>query len=412
MRHNILTLRIYSHGMKNILPNLVLLFLMIIIACQSSSEQVAQSETEEISDTTDFKLNFNALSAMIVERASLRPGERVMLVAKPGEFDSLVFLLKQKIIDAKAEYLGTFSIDEDIPEDWQTDFTRSATGESPQQLSRHFEKIDLGIMLPGADTSHLPYAAMQEVLRKGQGRTIHFHWAGAYLMNGSPLIRSERVDRLYQTALLNTDYSRLTQQQIKFEKAARKNIIRVTTPLGTDIKFSIGDRPLTKQDGDASKARSEEARNFIDREVELPAGAVRVAPVEETVEGTIAFPSMTWNDMTVKGLVMTFKAGKIVNIKAKQGLDVVQTELKNAGPAASSFRELAVGFNPWIAIPEIGPQWIPYYGYGAGVIRLSLGDNTELGGKVGGGYVRWNFFTDATVEVGEEVWIRDGKLVD
>ena len=30
--------------------------------------------------------------------------------------------------------------------------------------------------------------------------------------------------------------------------------------------------------------------------------------------------------------------------------------------------------------------WIPYYGYGACVERLYLGDYTELGGKVEGGY--------------------------
>jgi hypothetical protein len=45
------------------------------------------------------------------------------------------------------------------------------------------------------------------------------------------------------------------------------------------------------------------------------------------------------------------------------------------------------------------------------VIRLSLGDNTELGGDVGGGYVRWNFFIDATVAVGSEIWVRGGRSV-
>ena len=58
-----------------------------------------------------------------------------------------------------------------------------------------------------------------------------------------------------------------------------------------------------------------------------------------------------------------------------------------------------------IAVPGINP-WIPYYGYGAGVVRLSLGDNSELGGNVGGGYVRWNFFTDTTVTIDGEVWKR------
>lgn len=80
---------------------------------------------------------------------------------------------------------------------------------------------------------------------------------------------------------------------------------------------------------------------------------------------------------------------------------------RRAGPSA----KLGVGFNPLLAIPE-GEEWIPYYGYGDAVVRLSLGDNTELGGSVGGGYVRWNFFADATVTAGGEIWVEDGRLVE
>ncbi len=62
--------------------------------------------------------------------------------------------------------------------------------------------------------------------------------------------------------------------------------------------------------------------------MELPAGAIRVAPLEESVEGVIVFPTSEWNQERV--------------------------------------------------------PWISYYGYGAGVVRLSLGDNSELGGSVVG----------------------------
>ncbi len=55
-----------------------------------------------------------------------------------------------------------------------------------------------------------------------------------------------------------------------------------------------------------------------------------------------------------------------------------------AGTAGRAFREFALGFNPLLAVPEREP-WIPYYGYGAGVVRLSLGDNSELGGAVTAG---------------------------
>jgi hypothetical protein len=66
------------------------------------------------------------------------------------------------------------------------------------------------------------------------------------------------------------------------------------------------------------------------------------------------------------------------------GKEAVEAELAQGGEAARSFREFALGCNPELAVPD-GAPWIPYYGYGAGVVRLSLGDNRELGGKVQGG---------------------------
>ena len=118
-----------------------------------------------------------------------------------------------------------------------------------------------------------------------------------------------------------------------------------------------------------------------------------------------------WGGTRAEGVVMHFEGGRVVEVEASAGREGVLAEMEAAGDAGSTFRELAVGLNPLLAIPE-GEEWIPYYGYGGGVVRLSLGDNTELGGSTGGGYVRWNFFTDATVTVGGEDWVRDGRLVE
>ena len=100
----------------------------------------------------------------------------------------------------------------------------------------------------------------------------------------------------------------------------------------------------------------------------------------------------------------------MVSLSADSGEEAARQEIDEAGEAGKSFRELALGFHPLLAVPEQNP-WIPYYGYGDGVVRLSLGDNSELGGDVAGGYVRWNFFVDTTLSVGGEVWVRDGALV-
>jgi leucyl aminopeptidase (aminopeptidase T) len=255
---------------------------------------------------------------------------------------------------------------------------------------------------------------MQDVLRDGKARTVHFHWAGAYALDGRLKDVSPRESIVYQAALLETDYAALGAAQRHLEDAMRSGEVRVTTPEGTDVRFRIGDRPVTKQDGDASAERASAARNLIDREVELPAGAVRVAPLEESVEGRIVFPTSYWGSRgsaKVDGLVLTFSRGRVTDFRALRGGAAVERELSQGKGAARAFREFALGMNPLLAIPEGESSWIPYYGYGAGVVRLSLGDNTELGGAVTGGYYRWNFFPNATVTVSWQVWVRDGKLV-
>ena len=157
--------------------------------------------------------------------------------------------------------------------------------------------------------------------------------------------------------------------------------MHITSPGGTDLRFRAGDRPANLQDGDASAARTAQGKVLVDHEIELPAGVVRVAPLEDTVEGVIAFPPSQWDGRPVEGLKLRFAKGRVVEITAASGKDAVEAEMQKAGDAGRAFREIGLGFNPLLAVPERTP-WIPYYGYGAGVVRLSLGDNTELGGAV------------------------------
>jgi hypothetical protein len=286
-----------------------------------------------------------------------------------------------------------------------------------------FRDVDAAIMMPGATPAHPAYAALQDWLkddlREHRGRrTIHFHWVengSAYPIAGQPVPIRSAIDAFYQRALLQTDYKVLGEAERKFAAAIRTGDVHITSPGGTDLRFRAGDRPVNLQDGDASQARAAQGAVLIDKEIELPAGAIRVAPLEETVEGVIAFPPSQWDGRPVEGLRLRFAKGRVVEVIAASGRDAVEAEMQKAGDAGRAFREFALGFNPLLAVPDRGP-WIPYYGYGSGVVRLSLGDNSELGGKVvsagsGPAYVRWNFFTDLTVTVGSTVWVRAGKLL-
>jgi len=386
---------------KNRLAFRLLLFVVLLLpSCRENPPQYSH-----------LALDWEALSDKLVERMNLQSGERVFLLARPGDFDPLIPLLRKKIAALGAEDLGAISVTKNEPESWKSGFTAVAKGKDREALGDYFRDVDLAVMLPGPTPADLAYAAMQDVLKRGNGRTIHFHWSGAYDFHSESLPITPKVNAFYQRAILQTDYQKLKESQLEFELALRGKTVQVTTPRGTDLRFQIGNRPVTKQDGDASALRASQAKNLIDREVELPAGAVRVAPVEETVEGNIAFPDAEWNGQAVAGLLMTFKQGKVTDWKADKGAEAVEAVIRQAGEAARSFREFALGMNPLLAIPSEDPPWIPYYGYGAGVVRLSLGDNIELGGKVSGGFVRWNFFPDATVKVGTETWVKDGKLL-
>jgi len=360
---------------------------------------------------TASSIDFQAVADAVLRQLDLQPGEQVLLVGVPGRFDPLVKPLRNGIIAAGAEDLGAFAEAGGFPPSWESDFIAGLHETRDEALEFELRNVDAAVMLPGANTGHRVYAAMQNVLRQGHGRTVHFHWLGAYDINGAEREVDPMVDAFYQRVLAETDYAALATAQAGFEDAMRGSTVRVTTPAGTDLSFQIGNRPVTKQDGNASAARAALGQNLIDREIELPAGAIRVAPIEESVNGTVVFPPSVWGGEPTEGLTLKFERGVMTNLTATTGAEAALAEIEEAGPAGRAFREFALGFNPLLAIPTEGERWIPYYGYGAGVVRLSLGDNTELGGNVGGGYVRWNFFVDATVAVDGAVWVAGGRLI-
>ena len=99
----------------------------------------------------------------------------------------------------------------------------------------------------------------------------------------------------------------------------------------------------------------------------------------------------------VSNIRLQFVNGKITEIAAAANETALRGYLSE-GSALRSFREFALGFNPKLHAPQ-GSPWVAYYGYGAGMVRLSLGDNSELGGNVRGGAVHWFFFPGADVTI-------------
>jgi hypothetical protein len=339
-----------------------------------------------------YSIPYDRLAARIVTALRVDPGERVLLRYDPSTLGPLEPEVRKALAAAGAK-VETLTY-----------------GPAPDFEAR-LDRTDIYIWLPAgpdAPTAADQRDALARWLDAGKGRQIHFHWVGGTVdPDGLPGVHSAEFDRIYVDAL-DIDYAKLSANQDKAIATLRSGEVRVTSPAGTDIRFRLGDRPFNKQDGDGSKARSTHARVRVDREVELPAGVVRVAPIESSVNGLIVVPAARFDSTTATGIRLELEQGRVVRARAETGDAAVQAFLKSA-PGASQFREFGLGFNPKL-VPPPGSKFLPYYGYGDAVVRLSFGDSTEIGGAVRGGGMRWLFFPDTTVAVGTERLVVNGRL--
>ena len=373
-------------------------------------------------------MQWQAMAQRIVDQLQLEPGERVISLGRPGDFDELIPHLRYAVIQAGGVDLGVLdTLAEPFPQDWDEATLRAGFARSREAYVEMLRDVDAAIMLPGANPVQPAYSAMQILLFRAGGprRTIHFHWTevnsssgnsfgltGVTFLPGHSPPPLQVIDRVYQRAVLETDLTALAEHQARFARRMRGAEVHITSPAGTDLRFRVGDRDIIEQNGDASAARMRASAPFLVREVEIPGGVVRVAPEEESVNGVVVYPYSAWNGHSVFNARITYRNGDIVATDADQGAEHIAAELDAAPAESRRFREFGLGFNPLLAIPQDNASWIPYFGYGAGIVRLGIGDNLELGGAVRGRYFRWrDLLIDASIRLDGETWVADGRLV-
>ena len=170
-------------------------------------------------------LDWPAMADRLVTQLALEPGERVLLVAAPGMFDDLIPHLRYAVMRAGGVDIGVIDVlKEPFPEHWDTRVLNVGAVPAREAYRSMLAEVDAAIMLPGATPGHPAYAALQDLLRAGHGRTVHFHWVengSAFPLPGQPLPPRHLIDATYQRALLETDYAALAATQRRFESAMR-----------------------------------------------------------------------------------------------------------------------------------------------------------------------------------------------
>ncbi len=215
---------------------------------------------------------------------------------------------------------------------------------------------------------------------------------------------SSTYTRMYNEAL-NADYEAIARQgravQEALEGAGR---VRITTPEGTDLTFTLRGRQAIL---DAGLVQRGTGGLLAARSGQLPGGSVRFAPVEGSVNGRIRAPKDNC-DRPVKDERIDVRAGLPVNVRAASDEACVQEAVKRAG----RFGWVQIGLNPALRVRKADVNLAsPLLDSGAGVVTVNFGTNHELGGanktSAGGWYIP---LPRATVQADGKLIVRDGRL--
>ncbi|MCD6229476.1 MAG: aminopeptidase [Candidatus Diapherotrites archaeon] len=141
--------------------------------------------------------------------------------------------------------------------------------------------------------------------------------------------------------------------------------IRITSPQGTLLSFSISGREIHEDDGDCRNPR--DCAN-------LPTGEIYAAPVEGTAQGTIVIESMGGSvNLPTKAVV---KNGRVVSCQGKDA-EALEKIFASGDENAKVVCEFGVGTNKSAKL--VGNTLNDEKIFGS--VHIGFGNNTSFGGK-------------------------------
>ncbi len=363
-------------------------------------------------------INVCAIAERIVQTLQPQPNERAVMVFEASYYPELAEAVQLLFYDAKAHPVIALNFEPtaiarqglagwppDPADKVQMERFRQRQSEWVRALQPLFDQSDLFLWMPVRVYS--PDRRWERLVANSRVRGIHFHWM---FFLSEPSTEEVRVlSRIYERALLETDYKELSRRQDKLIAAIRGQSLRLTTASGTDLRVRVPqDAWFHKNDGDMSPERARLARAPRDREMELPAGALRFIPDASSAEGRL----MVRKKFGAEDIVLEFRNGSIASISARTNEKEFRTTLKRYGDVAKHIGEIVLGTNPLLTGDF--PCDRVYFGYGSGCLRVSLGHNWESGGPLFSPVEDpiWLFPEDATLAAGNKILVDAGRLVE
>lgn len=214
----------------------------------------------------------------------------------------------------------------------------------------------------------------------------------------------DELARAFWTAMAaDTDGLEATGAMVKMVLASGGEA-QITNPNGTDLKLKIKDRPAVVGNGVISD--EELKAGGAPLQVQLPAGEVLLAPASG--DGKVVVDTLVYRGREISGLTVVFKAGRVVNMYARSGIDALKPLYDAAGPGKDVLSTLSLGINPEIRLPA-GVK--PNAACPMGMVTIGIGNNTRAGGDDTCPFALLLYLPGSTLTVDGAALVDAGKLV-
>ena len=306
-------------------------------------------------------------------------GERKMLDGMDAKYDgqtNAVEMAMAKLVNVTINIpaVRDASIYEKLPADRQRKIAVANQGIGETMLKRSVRTIELSNGLA-------PSPSRAKTLGVTEAELAGLYWAG-----------------------LQADFSAIEEKGKALKDTLSKGgELRITLPNGTDLKMKIKGRKVLTSDGVLSAEDIKAGGASV--QAWLPAGEVYLSPVPGSVEGKLVDDRMVFFDKDVTGVTAEIKAGKITNITAKSGWEIVKPRYDAAGPGKNEIGVFDIGINPNVKTAGKLETFI-----GAGMVTITTGNNTWAGGTNKEPFSLMFQMAGATVTLDGKPLIENGSL--
>jgi len=369
------------------------------------------------------KKDYTALGKRIaMTSADIQPGDVVVIYGGRHTIDLMeaIAIEAQKQGGLVQPFLNTDQIQYSLFHDVKDEYL----AQEPTYFEKWFKEIDVWIGLPAIedfesiykDVPEEKFAIASKAYESFNDNLNNSNVRGVFLNYPTPQQASNvgldfaTYEKMHWDAI-DTDYDKIAMQAKKLEEMLlNSEEVKVTTPAGTDLTFSVAGRASIIDDGIVTKEDAD-APMIFQRTASLPGGNLNITIVEDSGNGTVAIRKARCNFAPVEYISFSFENGVMQNFKAREGQRCIEKVFAQQKGDYNKISSIQIGLNPALKVMEDGDADFRN-GNAAGMVYLSIGDNGIIGGnnKADGNFSYSFPLTNATVSIDGEVIVKEGVL--